>query len=96
MNELDVIWLNGMPRSGTSWLSQIFDSHPDTRFRLAPLFSFRFKNYLTQQSSCQDCIKFVHKVYNCSGDEFMEQLKLKQKGDYPTFSKKKTSLQLLF
>jgi len=32
----DLIILMGMPRSGTSWLGKIFDSHPDTLYRHEP------------------------------------------------------------
>jgi hypothetical protein len=32
----NLIILMGMPRSGTSWLGRIFDSHPDTLYRHEP------------------------------------------------------------
>ena len=31
-----LILLFGMPRSGTTWLGKIFDSHPDTLYRHEP------------------------------------------------------------
>ena len=48
-----------MPRSGTSWLSQIFDSHPDTKFKLSPLFSYAFKNAVNIESSKKEWLKFL-------------------------------------
>ncbi len=30
---LPIIWVVGMPRSGTTWIGKIFDSHPDTLYR---------------------------------------------------------------
>jgi hypothetical protein len=91
MSKLKVIWLNGMPRSGTSWTSQIFDSHPDVKFRLAPLFSYRFKKFLDENSDKEACKGFIKKVYNYSGDEFMEQLEMKREGHYPNFDNKNVS-----
>ncbi len=35
------IFVFGMPRSGTSWLGKIFDSHPDVVFRHEPDIDFR-------------------------------------------------------
>jgi hypothetical protein len=32
----NLIWLVGLPRSGTSWLGKIFDSHPATGYRSEP------------------------------------------------------------
>ena len=36
MNTLPIIFLFGMPRSGTTWIGKIFDSHPDTLYRHEP------------------------------------------------------------
>jgi hypothetical protein len=36
MNRLPIILLFGMPRSGTTWIGKIFDSHPDTLYRHEP------------------------------------------------------------
>lgn len=36
MSKLPIIFLFGMPRSGTSWIGKIFDSHPDTLYRHEP------------------------------------------------------------
>jgi hypothetical protein len=35
-NHLPMILLFGMPRSGTTWIGKIFDSHPDTLYRHEP------------------------------------------------------------
>lgn len=77
-----------MPRSGTSWLSQIFDSHAKVRFRLAPLFSYAFKDYVNEQSSQSEWLEFFKKVNKHEGDEFMEQLYRKRAGEYPVFNTK--------
>lgn len=36
MTQLPMILLFGMPRSGTTWIGKIFDSHPDTLYRHEP------------------------------------------------------------
>jgi len=36
MNKQPLILLFGMPRSGTTWVGKIFDSHPDTLYRHEP------------------------------------------------------------
>lgn len=36
MNKQPLILLFGMPRSGTTWIGKIFDSHPDTLYRHEP------------------------------------------------------------
>lgn len=36
MSTTDLILIAGLPRSGTSWLGKIFDSHPDTAYRCEP------------------------------------------------------------
>lgn len=86
----NLVWINGMPRSGTSWLSQIFESHPDVRFRLSPLFSYAFKNVLDINSSREDWLNFFKKVYDFEGDEFMTQSYRRNSKDYPTFKLRNT------
>jgi hypothetical protein len=79
-----VILLTGMPRSGTSWLSQIFDSNPHVRFRLSPLFSYEYKNRLTESSSSGDWEAVLQGAYRSSND-FMNQTVRRNLGQYPVF-----------
>jgi hypothetical protein len=79
-----VLLLTGMPRSGTSWLSQIFDSHPKVRFRLSPLFSYEFKNRLTESSPREDWETVLNGAYQSSND-FMSQTVRRSLGQYPVF-----------
>jgi hypothetical protein len=89
-----IIYLTGMPRSGTSWLSQIFDSSPDVRFRLSPLFSYEFKNYLTTDSPKSDWEYVLDNAYQ-SDNEFMNQSERRKAGHYPTFRQKAQSPEFL-
>lgn len=82
-----VILLTGMPRSGTSWLSQIFDSSPSVRFRLSPLFSYEFKNELDEHSGPAAWRSLLERAYR-SENEFMDQTYRRRAGEYPSFVEK--------
>ena len=82
-----IINIFGMPRSGTSWLSQIFDSSPEVRFRRSPLFSYEFKNYVNEQSG-KDAWEHVFKGAYLSESEFMNQTVRRNAKEYPVFTEK--------
>jgi len=83
----EIIVVMGMPRSGTSWLSQIFDSCPQVRFRLSPLFSYEFKNYVNETSSKELWEHVLRGAYK-SDNDFMNQSERRKFGQYPSFKKK--------
>ena len=82
-----IVVLTGMPRSGTSWLSQILDSSPDVRFRLSPIFSWAFKNAVDESSGREAYDRVFEGAY-ASDDEFMNQTARRAAGEYPTFARK--------
>lgn len=84
----------GVPRSGTSWLSQIFNSHPDVALRFQPLFSFEHKERLTLDSSLTDIDSFFHEILNSSDD--MTLMKSKVHKGYPEFKKSDTPSAIVF
>ncbi|KAF0218752.1 MAG: hypothetical protein FD174_2535 [Geobacteraceae bacterium] len=90
----NIIYVLGMPRSGTSWLGQVFDSSPQTRFRLSPLFSYAFKNQLNEHSTLNEWEELFKRVYH-TNDEFMEQTARRESGLYPTFSVKDENPEFL-
>jgi len=77
-----------MPRSGTTWLSQIFASSPDVKLKFCPLFSYEFKNALNENSSSDEWRKLFIDVYN-TNSEYLDQDYLRKKGLVPEFSEKK-------
>jgi hypothetical protein len=83
-----VTWISGMPRSGTTWLSQIFASSPDVRLKFCPLFSYEFKNKLDQNSNKADWLKLFKDVYNTES-EYLDQDYLRKDGLVPSFINKK-------
>lgn len=90
-----VIALYGVPRSGTSWLGEIIDSCPDTAYRFQPLFSYRFKNRITTESSTEDLEQFFMELYDEDTDDFLNQTDQRKKGLYPLFSYKKINPSIL-
>lgn len=83
-----VIAIFGMPRSGTSFLGQVLDSCPDVAYRLEPLFAYKLKNMVDENSSKDQFIDFFEKAFDSDEDEFMNQIEKRAKGHYPTFDKK--------
>jgi hypothetical protein len=82
-----LIIIVGMPRSGTSWTSQIIDSSPQVRFRLSPFFSYEFKNAVSESSSKEEYERVFVGAY-FSGNSFMNQTQRREAGLYPTFKYK--------
>jgi hypothetical protein len=84
----------GVPRSGTSWLSQIINSHPDVISRSQPLFSFGHKGKLTIDSTRQEINQFFDEIARTQ-DPFALM-----KGDmhksYPVFDKSVVSTHISF
>lgn len=83
-----VVIVCGMPRSGTSWLGQIFDSSYEVAFRMEPLFAYQFKNQINECSSKKQMLDFLKSVY-LTDDDFILQKENRLKGSYPVFHKNK-------
>jgi hypothetical protein len=89
-----VISIHGAPRSGTSWLGQIFDSSPNVRYKFQPLFSYAFKDRINLQSTKEEFMKFLDELYN-KQDPFLDQLDKKEDGRYPIFKIKEENPPIL-
>lgn len=83
----NVAWLSGMPRSGTTWLSQIFASSPQVRLKFCPLFSYEFKHALNERSTGEDWRRFFADVYR-TPSPYMDQEHLRKDGLVPEFYEK--------
>lgn len=68
---MKVISVHGVPRSGTSWLGQIFNSHPEVAYRFQPLFSYRFKDHISLQSTAADIRAFLDDLACATDDDFI-------------------------
>ena len=80
------IAIHSSPRSGSSWLGQIFNSSPEVCFRFQPLFSYAFKDYLNEKSSQEDIVRFFNEIAK-SNDDFLLQRDKIENGEYPSFVK---------
>ena len=58
----NIVGLWGVPRSGTSWLGQIFNSSSKTIYRYQPLFSYEFKNAINERSSSSKIKQFFESI----------------------------------
>jgi hypothetical protein len=92
--DIKVAWISGMPRSGTTWLSQIFASSPDVRLKSCPLFSYEFKNTLNESSASEDWTRLFNTLYTTKSD-FLDQEHLRKKGLILSFNEKKENPQHL-
>lgn len=58
----------GVPRSGTTWLGELLNSHPDLIYRYQPLFSYEFKSALNEDSTTKDVANFYEQIRGASSD----------------------------
>ena len=91
---MKLAWLTGMPRSGTTWISQFFAASPHVRVKFCPLFSYSFKNSMTKDSDANSWYRFFNRVYETE-DEYMDQIYLRKNGLIPDFRNKDDQPQTL-
>jgi hypothetical protein len=90
----NIVSIHGAPRSGTSWLGQIFDSCPSVRYKFQPLFSYTFKDRINVRSNKEEILDFYNRLYECT-DDFLDQRDKKENGTYPTFKFKSAEPEYL-
>jgi sulfotransferase family protein len=91
---MDKIAIFGVPRSGTTWLSQIFNSHPDVALRFQPLFSYGHKGSLSAHSTGAEILAFFDDILRTQ-DAFALMVTEFQK-NYPTFQKSNVPTHIAF
>jgi hypothetical protein len=84
MRAVSLVTIQGVPRSGTSWLAQIFKSSPKVALRFQPLFAYAFKDRLGPHSSREDCLRFFQEVLH-TNDPFILQKDPNIHVGYPEF-----------
>lgn len=89
-----IISIHGAPRSGTTWLGQIFDSSPMVRYKYQPLFSYAFKDQINLKKNKDEILEFYETLYDYK-EEFLDQVLQKEKGISPTFDRKDISPKFL-
>lgn len=67
-----ILAVHGAPRSGTSWLGQLFNSSEHVAYRYQPMFSHAFKSRLNAHSSTSEISAFFNELL-CTEDDFVLQ-----------------------
>lgn len=91
----NVIYVAGVARSGTSWIAQILNSHPDVCFRFQPFFAYEFKGRVNEDSSPDEYHQLFLDMYNTESS-FLTQADKRTAGDYPQFEKHPNPHTLVF
>lgn len=91
---MELVTIQGVPRSGTSWLGQIFKSSPAVALRFQPLFSYAFKNRLSPNSTREECLRFFGDILRTK-DPFVLQMDPNIHVDYPTFTESEAPTHLV-
>jgi hypothetical protein len=76
----------GVPRSGTSWLGQIFNSSPKVVYRYQPIFAYSFDGSLNAESSSGTIAQFHEKLLQ-TDDDFVCQKQNISGNQTPIFTK---------
>lgn len=80
-----MVYITGMPRCGSTWVSQILAAHPDVRLKFCPLFSYEFRGRCDAGSSAADWRALFREVYSTPG-RFLDQDHLRDHGYVPTLT----------
>lgn len=82
-----VIGIHSNPRSGSTWLAQIFNSHPNVRYKYQPLKSKTFQGRISDHSSKEQVNQFYNEVYNTEDDYLDQNFQKKDKAVPLNFNK---------
>ncbi len=80
------IAIHSVPRSGSTWLGEIFNSSDVVNYNFQPLFSYAFKDRLNDNSSKEEIDVFFDDLIN-TDDEFINQTQRRNSGKSPNFKK---------
>ncbi|MBU3260201.1 sulfotransferase [Roseovarius sp. PS-C2] len=83
---LQNIALHGAPRSGTTWLAEIFNSVLNVKYCHQPLFSYAFKGFLSDCSGQTEVACFF-RALSKTQDRYVMQVEEREQGIVPDFSK---------
>jgi len=87
-----VVGIHGVPRSGTSWLSQLINSEPKVLMKFQPLFSYSLKDYLDENSDLNTIEKFYQLMIQNMTDKFLNMKDSEIHKNYPYFEKSNPEL----
>ena len=85
-----VIAVHGAPRSGTSWLGQLFNSHPQVAYRYQPFFSYAFRGRVTTATPADALRSFLDDLLATNDDFVLQTGRARVARAAPTFEKSKS------
>lgn len=74
--------IHSVPRSGSTWLGELFNSNSKVVYKYQPLFSYAFRNKLSLSSSSEEIDHFFDDIA-LSDDDFLNQTESREKGKLP-------------
>ncbi|WP_432448879.1 sulfotransferase [Aliiroseovarius marinus] len=80
------IAIHSVPRSGSTWLGEIFNSAPSVKYCYQPLFSYALKGALTPEMS-KDVADRFFEACQTTEDDFILQSEARESGKLPQFDK---------
>lgn len=83
---MERIAIHSVPRSGSTWLGSIFDSHPNVAYRYQPLFSYGHKGKLNPSSTKAEIVNFYQDILRTT-DDFVLQKEAISMARVPSFLK---------
>ena len=83
---MNKVALHSVPRSGSSWLGEILNSSPETKYCYQPLFSYELKSFLDENSNTKTIQHFFDKLSNTE-DDFILQKEARKNNRLPIFKK---------
>lgn len=78
--------IHSVPRSGSSWLGEIFNSAREVKYCYQPLFSYALKDYLHQDME-KDTVDSFFEACLDTNDSFICQFEARKSGKLPFFEK---------
>lgn len=83
MNQIGIF---SVPRSGSTWIGQIFNSSPDVKFSYQPMFAELFRDRVGVRSTAEELEAYLDEICH-SEDDFLSQKDDKKKPSVLTFPK---------
>lgn len=87
--------IHSVPRSGSTWLGELFNSHPKIIYKYQPLFSYAFRDRLSLSSKPEDIDLFFNDISN-SDDDFINQIDARNNGKLPIFNDKESCRAIVY
>lgn len=83
----NIIAIHGAPRSGTSWLGQLFNSSENVAYRYQPFFSHAFRGRLDEHTSAPELHRFFVDLLATNDDFVLQTENGRLSAEAPRFEK---------